>query len=148
MKFNEIEEKEWVELQPYLDTCLLPVTGMSGREQPWEATRELEKLRDALDAFELPYRGRVVTYPALHYTEDYGKIEEILDNLGKALKETGFRFVVIVTASERIGSMVIPSADLMACIHLEPGDESVKEQQKRLGFRLEELWNVSFQPTE
>lgn len=64
MKFSDIEEQTWDELRPYLDTAVLPVTGLNGGETPWEATRELEYLRDALDLIEIPFKGRIVTYPA------------------------------------------------------------------------------------
>ena len=67
MKFSDIDKEQWPELKPYLDTVLLPVTGLSGDEQPWEATRGLEKLRDLIDAVEIPFHGRVVIYPAYHY---------------------------------------------------------------------------------
>ncbi|MGO4375464.1 DUF2487 family protein, partial [Paenibacillus sp. MCAF20] len=67
MKFSEIEKEQWEELRPYLDTCLLPVTGMDGSEQPYEATEWLERLRDIMDLIEIPFKGRVVTYPACHY---------------------------------------------------------------------------------
>ena len=67
MKFSDIEEQNWEQLAPYLDTCLLPLTGLDGTEKPWQATNALEKLRDFLDLIEIPFRGRIVTYPAAHY---------------------------------------------------------------------------------
>ena len=64
----------------YLDTCLLPVTGLTGKESPVEAGDRLEQLRDLLDLLEIPYHGRTVTYPAWHYAED---AEDLKTELGR-----------------------------------------------------------------
>lgn len=94
MKFSEIRQAQWQELKPYLDTCLLPVTGLDGSEEPWQAGDNLERLRDLLDLIEVPYHGRVVTYPAYHYTDDE-QIEASLSRICQRLKESGFRYVII-----------------------------------------------------
>lgn len=128
MKFSELEPRQWAELQPYLDTAVLPFTGLSGDEMPYEATEALERLRDALDLIEVPFTGRIVTYPANHYG--------LWDNGGAAqaavlcskLKQTGFKFVVLVTAfpvdTEAVSQI---SADLIVSVRqdgsLPPGTE-------------------------
>lgn len=98
MKFSEITEEQWEELKPYLDTALLPVTGLTGREEPWKAAEELEALRDALDLIEIPFKGRVVTYPALHYNADdapgMGQVAQVCEGMFRA----GFKYVIAVTA--------------------------------------------------
>lgn len=98
MKFSDIAEGRWGELKPYLDTALLPLTGLSGGEAPWEATRALEQLRDALDLIEIPFKGRIVTYPAVHYTAEPDETKRQLDAVCRRLKETGFRYIVLITA--------------------------------------------------
>lgn len=92
MKFSEIDEGRWPELKPYLDTCLLPVTGLDGTEAPWQATKALEELRDLLDAVEIPFHGRVVTYPAFHYGGKEGGEE--LKRICANLRESGFAYVM------------------------------------------------------
>ncbi|WJH37540.1 YpiF family protein [Paenibacillus sp. CC-CFT747] len=74
VKFSEIREEQWKDLQPYLDTCLLPITGLTGTESPWMTTEALEMLRDIMDLVENPYKGRLVTYPALHYFSPPGNL--------------------------------------------------------------------------
>lgn len=133
MKFNDIAEKDWQELQPYLDTCLLPVTGLNGMESPWQATKALEELRHALDELEIPYRGRTVTYPAVQYIhEETKQFETWLSALCDRLKQqAGFQYVVIVTASPQVGNLQVQSADLIF---------ARKESQKQAGKPLQQLW--------
>lgn len=95
MKFSDISEKDWDDLRPYLDTCLLPVTGLKGTEQPWEAVIGLERLRDALELVEIPFRGRVVTYPAVHFTE-YDRFADYVNGIVRSLKAGGFRHVIVL----------------------------------------------------
>lgn len=104
MKFSEIKKEEWPALKPYLDTCLLPITGLSAGVSPVEATEELEKLRDVLDLIERPYRGRTVTYPAWHFVIDHAKTAEQLRELVQELRSaSGFKFVILVTLTEELG---------------------------------------------
>ena len=67
MKFSEVEEATWSELSPYFDTCLIPYTGLSGKVCPIEATEALARLRDFMDLVEIPFKGRIITYPAVQY---------------------------------------------------------------------------------
>jgi hypothetical protein len=110
MKFSEIESSQWEELKPFLDTCLLPVTGMTGLESPAEATRALEDLRDLMDNIEIPFKGRVVTYPACHYTgENEG--HAVVEQLCASFKRTGYRYIIVVSA--RLTNLTPASADLI-----------------------------------
>lgn len=59
MKFSDIREEDWARWEPWLDTCLLPLTGLNGTELPWEVTQSLEKLRDIMDLVEIPFKGRM-----------------------------------------------------------------------------------------
>jgi hypothetical protein len=108
MKFSELKRDDWMQLAPYMDTCLLPVTGLTGEEAPWEATDKLGQLQDALDLIERPYRGRVVTYPALHYTGgDTERLAATLHHTCAMLKQkAGFRHVLVVLG---------PTADAPEC---------------------------------
>lgn len=113
MKFSEIKKEEWPALKPYLDTCLLPVTGLDGRESPVEAAECLEKLRDVLDLIERPYRGRTVTYPAWHYVPDRDSLDAQLSSSVARLREVGFRYVVIVSATDDLKIGALAGADLI-----------------------------------
>jgi 23S rRNA (pseudouridine1915-N3)-methyltransferase len=114
LKFSEIDMAKWTELQPYLDTCLLPVTGMTGREAPWQATEALERLRDAMDGLERRYVGRIVTYPAFHYISKNGFAESLSAVCVNLKKTAGFRFVVLITADPTVALSSIPEgADLL-----------------------------------
>lgn len=111
VKFSEIKEDEWDKLRPYMDTCLLPLTGLTGEESPWQAARALEKLRDAMADLEKRYFGRVVTYPAYHYGNgDFP--DKPLARLTERLKASGFRYVICITADERLSGVTFPEADL------------------------------------
>ncbi|PYI54900.1 DUF2487 family protein [Paenibacillus flagellatus] len=114
MKFSDIERSAWEGLKPYLDTCLLPVTGLSGFEQPWEATQELEYLRDVMDCVEGPFKGRIVTYPAFHYIEGPHGADAVNAVCCK-LKAAGFRYVIVITGHPSAAAARIPDADLLLC---------------------------------
>lgn len=139
MKFSDIEQQGWDELKPYLDTCVLPVTGLSGAEQPWEATRALERLRDALDGLEIPYRGRIVTYPAMHYVTD-GQGAAVLASVCARLKEAGFRFVVVISIHPEIGELNLAEADVVAVMDPNASSEQVKDFHRDVSRRVEALW--------
>ncbi|PDO11681.1 MAG: hypothetical protein BLM47_00765 [Candidatus Reconcilbacillus cellulovorans] len=100
MKFNEIDRDRWDAWRPYLDTCLLPVTGLAGDEPPWRAAEVLRRLRDRLEPLEIAFYGRTVTFPAFHYVfgesggEDW---KRALRGLCGAIRAQGFRYVVVVT---------------------------------------------------
>lgn len=132
MKFSDISPEDWSQLQPYLDTCLLPVTGLDGSENPYQAAGMLEKLRDVLDLLELPYRGRTVTYPACHYWSDDSAM---IDGLGKwaaQLKEIGFKYVIIVSAQPKLAELQIPSVDLVI----------TSEETESIPVRITGLWRT------
>ncbi|MEI7024529.1 DUF2487 family protein [Paenibacillus sp. y28] len=131
MKFSDFGMQQWEELRPYMDTCLLPVTGMSGLESPWEATAKLEKLRDVMLELENPYKGRIVTYPAVQYRS--GTEEETTAHVNQIcnhLKSGAFRFVIVVTADPDMAAMRFEAADLQ--VGPEPGGPRLEEQIKQL----------------
>jgi len=131
MKFSEIKSEEWPALAPYLDTCLLPVSGLDGSESPVEAAERLERLRDVLDLLERPYRGRTVTYPAWHFVPDIGMAKLLLVETVKRLRERGFRYIVLVTVMEAFPEEDELGADLIIM-------PSRAEQIREL---ITKLWN-------
>jgi 23S rRNA (pseudouridine1915-N3)-methyltransferase len=142
MKFSDIEREGWPELQPYIDTVLLPLSGLSGRESPWETTAALEQLRDALDPIEAAYKGRVVTYPAVHYAEDDEALAALADKLCSRLSESGFTYCVLVTAQERLLRLSVANASAL----IGP-EETTDPAAKRSAYRhrakeiIESLWS-------
>lgn len=135
MKFNDIADEQWDELKPYLDTCLLPVTGMTGIEQPHEARVALEQLRDVMDLIEIPFKGRIVTYPALHYISE-GIDQNIVSRVCRSLKETGFRFVVVISAKNQQG-LTCPEADLIIC----PDQDGAAPTAASVSKAVVAMWN-------
>lgn len=111
MKFSEISSEVWETNQMFWDTCLLPVTALTGTETPVEATLALEKLRDVMEPIEVSFRGRLVTYPAFHYIGDDSSFQTSLVNLCIKLKESAFRFVLIVSTDIVLDKIAVSSAD-------------------------------------
>ncbi|WP_040951170.1 DUF2487 family protein [Gorillibacterium massiliense] len=124
MKFSDIRKGQWRDLQPYLDTCLLPLTGLTGEESPWEAADALERLGDLMAELEEPYKGRLVTYPALHYFTPPGGFADSVNQVCRQLKEGGFRYVVLVTADAAISCMTFSDADLLITNDIATDGES------------------------
>lgn len=143
VKFSEIEKDSWEELKPYLDTVLLPLSGLTGGEAPHEATEALERLRDALDPLETAYRGRVVTYPALHYAEDADALALLADKLCERLRASGFAHCVVVVGSPDLLRLNIPNAS--AVIGPEPPNPGAPSElyRSRAARVIESLWRDS-----
>ncbi|PZE21929.1 DUF2487 family protein [Paenibacillus xerothermodurans] len=141
MKFSDVAQSEWESLRPYVDTCLLPVTGLTGSEAPWEATQALEHLRDALDCFEIPYKGRILTYPAFHFVspeEDSSLLKQVCTRL----KDNGFAFVVVVTAKAELGhSLNTVGADLSFALPPQVLNKSLLQVQQQISRKLQHMWS-------
>ncbi|WP_028561269.1 DUF2487 family protein [Paenibacillus pinihumi] len=133
MKFSEIEKSRWEELKPYLDTCLLPVTGLTGTETPDEATAALEGLRDIMDLVEVPFKGRLVTYPAYHFYEEPDAMQ--LDELCRRFRASGFRYIVLITgrAGLKLDSI---AADLV----IAPGEDGTIPESAAVKQAVTEIW--------
>lgn len=137
MKFSEIDHESWGELRPYLDTCLIPVTGLTGQEQPYEVTGALEKLRDMMDLIEIPFKGRVVTYPSFQYgREDMANyINEVCHNV----KRSGFVYVIVVSADAELGEEHFDGADIVLSPRTTAG--FTEEDKKRFVYeKVEGMW--------
>ncbi|WNQ09267.1 DUF2487 family protein [Paenibacillus aurantius] len=135
VKFSEIREEQWKDLQPYLDTCLLPITGLTGTEPPWMTTEALEMLRDIMDLVENPYKGRLVTYPAMHYFSPPGEFASSVNHLCRKLKDSGFRYVFLITADSAVGIMQFADADLF----LTP--DYLDKSKTELDQAIRNAWN-------
>ena len=136
MKFSDISKEQWEELSPYLDTCLLPVTGISDPLKPYEATEWLERLRDMLDLIEIPFKGRVVTYPAWHYIQERAQLAEHIEHWSAAMKRAGFRYVIVVTPNKGMG-IHCPAVDLW----FQPAEDGQFPTQAEVSDRVRALWS-------
>ncbi|RAP76368.1 DUF2487 family protein [Paenibacillus montanisoli] len=138
MKFSELSAEGWAELQPYLDTAVLPVTGLTGEEMPYEATAKLERLRDVLDLIEIPFKGRIVTYPACQYGEWTPAFREQLDRICGNFRQAGFKHVVVVTAVH------IPDAAMAeesgADLIISPGENGQLPAASSVSESVRKLW--------
>jgi 23S rRNA (pseudouridine1915-N3)-methyltransferase len=139
VKFSEIAAQEWPELKPYLDTCLLPVTGLSGLEDPTTVTKALQHLGDVLEAIEVPYKGRVVTYPALHYiagTDFNTQLEEIVRNL----KKSGFRYIIVITLHPEGTLWDSQETDLLIAVDQEQWTQQSELIKSEISKQVQQLW--------
>ena len=139
MKFNDISAQDWPELKPYLDTCLLPLTGLTGLEDPAQVTFALEQLRDALETIEIPYKGRVVTYPALHYLTG-ADLREQLNALSLHLKRTGFRYVIGLTIHKEAALWKTEQTDLLIIVDMEQWTSQSDLIKSSISKQVQELW--------
>lgn len=136
MKFSEISKEQWEELSPYLDTCLLPVTGMDTSVKPYEATEWLEQLRDIMDLIEIPFKGRVVTYPAWHYHSSRDQLTKELNEWCAAAKTGGFRYVIVVTGNKEL-TIECSAVDLF----FGPGPGGELPLQAEVSSAIRALWS-------
>lgn len=139
MKFNEIASQEWTELKPYLDTCLLPVTGLTGEEDPMQVTLALEQLRDVMEVIEIPYKGRVVTYPALHYIAG-SEAREQLEGIALRLKQSGFRYIIVLTLLGEALAWESESTDLLIVVDKEQWAHQTDAIKSGISKEVQQLW--------
>ncbi|MFD0694809.1 DUF2487 family protein [Paenibacillus sp. GCM10027628] len=139
MKFSEIEQDQWPDLKPYLDTCLLPFTGLRGFEDPAQTTFALEQLRDALETVEIPYKGRVVTYPAVHYMTGVNASEQ-LNAISLQLKHAGFRYVIVLTIHTAAEQWENEHIDLLIPVDMQEWTSSAKDIKSRISESIQRLW--------
>ncbi|NWL87282.1 MULTISPECIES: DUF2487 family protein [unclassified Paenibacillus] len=140
MKFSEIELSAWEELRPYLDTCLIPVTALSGTEQPYEVTGKLERLRDIMDCIEIPFKGRVVTYPAFQYGD--AQITELINNVCRNTKLSGFKYAIVISADAAWTSEALADADLIVTSQAFP-DYKTPEGAEQIRLAVQAIWQNS-----
>jgi 23S rRNA (pseudouridine1915-N3)-methyltransferase len=138
MKFNEIQQAEWDELKPFLDTCLLPLTGLSGEESPWQVTKALEELRDLMDFVEIPFKGRVVTYPAVQYRLDDNEMIVTIDQLCQKLKSDSFKFVILITTDDSLAKLEFHAHNLIISPLILT--EDVNETRTKIISEVQKLW--------
>jgi 23S rRNA (pseudouridine1915-N3)-methyltransferase len=139
MKFSDIQSSEWDNIKTYLDTAVLPITGISGLEAPWEATIALEQLRDVLDLLEIPYKGRIVTYPAVHYT--FGdELELQVNRICRNLKEAGFTYVIAITSQETLSTWDLADADLFLHINWDEVHINPEMVKQNISQGVQRIW--------
>lgn len=139
MKFSEIESSTWEELRPYLDTCLIPVTGLTGNEQPFEVTLKLEQLRDVMDWVEQPFKGRMVTYPSFQYGRE--EISQDVNEICHRVKQSSFSYAVVISAEVELTEEMLPHADLI----LTPGQIQTVNPEDPAAFaraQIQRMWEV------
>ncbi|MCY9517092.1 DUF2487 family protein [Paenibacillus apiarius] len=142
MKFSELTLEQWKEWEPYLDTCVLPITGLTGEESPVESADRLERLRDWLDGVEIPFRGRVVTYPAYHFVMDKQPQQQdisLINGVCSRLRERGFAHIVIISADMHITKDMLKAADEVFSPLAFPWKELtlIKEEMNK---RIQKMW--------
>ncbi|WP_276351580.1 DUF2487 domain-containing protein [Cohnella caldifontis] len=131
MKFSELTEASWPDLQPYMDTCLLPVTGLAGFEAPWEMAERAADTGDWLLPLEKAFKGRTVTLPALHYDAASDKLKELCGRCRTA----GFRYVILVC-----GKPGFVGDDAGADLVVQPSREGEEPDPDALFKAVSELW--------
>ncbi|HEY4391164.1 MAG TPA: DUF2487 family protein [Paenibacillus sp.] len=140
MKFSEIESTAWEELRPYLDTCLLPVTALTGLEQPFEVTDKLERLRDIMDCIEIPFKGRVVTYPAFQYGNT--EIVELINDVCRNIKLSGFKYAIVISTQAELKTEALIDADLILTAQDYPNYKT-PEGVEQIRQAVQALWQSS-----
>lgn len=142
MKFSELTVAQWDEWRIYLDTCLLPITGLTGQESPVEMALELEDLRDWLGLIEKPFYGRVITYPAYHYAIQADESDEqwmMINQFIEQIKNKGFKYVVIMSTNLDLRQSMLPSADLLLTTH-NHADLTEKKTARDVSDAVQRMW--------
>ncbi|MCC3376506.1 DUF2487 family protein [Cohnella sp. REN36] len=136
MKFSELDEASWPDLQPFLDTALLPVSGLTALDSPPEAAEKIGRTGDWLSPLEEAFRGRTVTLPASHYDGDPAAGAARLEGLCAAIKRQGYRYVIVVAGGGGWSEAALPSADLI----VQPSEPDEQPEPERIRQAVTTLW--------
>ncbi|AHV98065.1 DUF2487 family protein [Paenibacillus sabinae] len=137
MKFSDFDRSSWEENGKYYDTCLIPYTGLTGKESPPQTADRLGQLRDAIYLVERPFKGRIVVYPAVQYNENekFGIINEICHNI----KSNNFRYVVVLDGVGNLLQETIFESDLIIAVKDFFGDN--KDKAIALSIqKIQQMW--------
>ncbi|MFD0670395.1 DUF2487 family protein [Cohnella sp. GCM10027633] len=138
MKFSEISDQSWAELQPYLDTCLLPISGLTGMEPPWEAKERMLRTGDWLSVLERAFNGRTVTLPAYHYDRAGPDASGRLNEMCERLKASGYRYVVVVSGQAGGAPDAVTAADL----RVQPLSEDEQPDEDAIRATVAAMWRA------
>jgi hypothetical protein len=138
MKFSELDKEEWFNLQPYLDTCLIPVSGIAGGIAPWEMAELAASAGAWLLPLEKAFAGRTVTLPAYHYYDGSPEAIAGLRRLCAGCREAGFRHVVLVSG---IAGLLPEDAGADLCI--QPQASGEMPDPEALHHAMTGLWTKS-----
>jgi 23S rRNA (pseudouridine1915-N3)-methyltransferase len=137
MKFSDFDVSSWEENRRFYDTCLLPLTGLTGMENPPDTAGALERLRDFMDLVEKPFQGRIVTYPALQYSGE-GCIG-LINDICRKVKSSGFQYTVVLTADMDVTEQQIAESDLVLSLpNLDAAQQSMISALVR--GKIQEMW--------
>ncbi|WP_339266165.1 DUF2487 family protein [Paenibacillus sp. FSL R5-0470] len=137
MKFSDFEVEQWEENRKFYDTCLIPFTGLSGSESPPETVQALERLRDFMDLVEIPFKGRIVTYPAIQYGgEGYF---DLINEVCRKVKSSGFQYAVVLTADIALLEQEIFESDLVLSLPIIEGSLEGKINSD-IGMKIQKMW--------
>lgn len=140
MKFNELTVQQWTEQKQYLDTCILPVTGLSGLESPVTVTKQVIHLRDWLNEIEIPFCGRVVTYPAYHFIweEEIQRHIEFLNHICHHFHQK-YKFIIVVSPQLRLTPNTLYEADLLFT-PAQLQDDHILQFRVKIRRQVEQMW--------
>ena len=138
MKFSDFDAVTWEENRQFYDTCLIPVTGLTGKESPAEAVAALERLRDFMDMVEKPFRGRLVTYPVLQYCSKHNL--EPINEICRNVKSGNFQYVIVLSADLDISESEMNESDLILAMPGFKGAD-LKEVQALIAEKIQMLWS-------
>jgi 23S rRNA (pseudouridine1915-N3)-methyltransferase len=135
MKFSELTSESWPDLQLYFDTCIIPVSGLTGAESPWEATDKVARTGQWLEPLEHTFHGRTVTMPAFHYYNGSSDDTEKLNGLCIQLRKSGFRYVIAI-CGQPLGLSEEVNADLV----VQPASGIDEPDRSQIRKSVTELW--------
>ncbi|NGM81466.1 DUF2487 family protein [Paenibacillus sp. 7124] len=137
MKFSDFDKGSWEENGKFYDTCLIPFSGLTGKESPPQTAEWLERLRDSIDLVERPFKGRIVVYPAVQY-DGIGKID-IINEICHNIKSNNFRFAIVLDGVGSLTRDIIFESDLIIAVKDFFGDNKDKGMALFMQ-KIQQMW--------
>lgn len=138
MNYNEIKLEQWQEIQPFIDTVVIPVVQLKPWDEPTAISDKIKRLKTAEGWLERFFTGRILIMPEIVAVHGWQPFD--FKNAEKSFAEAGYKYVLFIQLNE--DSRLNRGQQNLSCIDVPSFDE-MKESSfaEKINQVVLSLWN-------